>query len=76
MYNLKNLGANIRKARLHRNYSQDYLAMKLGLSQNGYSKIELGYTNVSLHQFLLICHALEMDIHDLLGENRVPKIAV
>ncbi|MDR3694839.1 helix-turn-helix transcriptional regulator [Mucilaginibacter sp.] len=32
--------SNIRKIREFRNYTQDYLAAKLQISQNAYSKIE------------------------------------
>jgi transcriptional regulator with XRE-family HTH domain len=69
MYNIKNIPNNIRNARLMRNYSQDYLAMKLKMSQNGYSKIELGYTQLSLRKFLIIAEALEVDILDLLSDD-------
>lgn len=37
----KVVASNIRKIRELRNYTQDYLAAKLGISQNAYSKIEL-----------------------------------
>lgn len=68
MYNSKILAANIRKARLHRNYSQDYIAFKLGISQNGYSKIELGYSQPSVEKLLTIADVLEVDIKQLLGD--------
>jgi transcriptional regulator with XRE-family HTH domain len=68
MYNSKTLAANIRKTRLMRNYSQDYLAFKLGMSQNGYSKIELGYSALSVDNLMIIASALEVDIKQLLGE--------
>jgi transcriptional regulator with XRE-family HTH domain len=69
MYNIKNIPNNIRNARLMRNYSQDYLAMKLKMSQNGYSKIELGYTQLSLSKFLIIAEVLEVDVMDLLSDE-------
>ena len=40
----KIVAGNIRKIREFRNYTQDYLAAKLLISQNAYSKIELGYS--------------------------------
>lgn len=77
MYNIKNIPNNIRSARLMRNYSQDYLAMKLKMSQNGYSKIELGYTQLSLHKFLIIAEVLEVDLMDLLShENKFSSLQV
>lgn len=46
----KSVAANIRKTREFRNYTQEYLAAKLGISQNAYSKIELGYTKITLER--------------------------
>ena len=61
MYDIKVVASNIRKARLSRNYSQDYLAYKLNISQNGYSKIELGYTGLSVDKLIIIAKVLEID---------------
>jgi transcriptional regulator with XRE-family HTH domain len=65
MYNIEIIGTNIRNARLFRNYSQDYLAYKLKISQNAYSKVELGYTKITLERFIKIAEILEVDINDL-----------
>jgi transcriptional regulator with XRE-family HTH domain len=65
MINVNTIAVNIRNARLRRNYSQDYLAMKLKMSQNGYSKIELGRTKLTLEKFLTISEILEIDIMEL-----------
>ena len=59
MFNITIVPVNIRNARLYRNYSQDYLAAKLKMSQNGYSKIELGYTKLPLEKFLIIAEVLK-----------------
>ena len=48
LYSDKLTGSNIKNARLFRNYSQDYIAGKLNISQNAYSKLELGYIRVKL----------------------------
>jgi transcriptional regulator with XRE-family HTH domain len=53
--------AKIRKIRESKNYSQDYLAAKLGISQNAYSKIELGYSNITLSRLANISDILEVD---------------
>ena len=58
--------ANIRKIREFRNYTQDYLAAKLGISQNAYSKIELGYSNITLTRLIEISDILEVDLTDLI----------
>jgi transcriptional regulator with XRE-family HTH domain len=67
MFNYQTMAANIRKARLYRNYSQDYLGFKLGMSQNGYSKIELGYTRLTVDKLIIIAETLETDVLKLLS---------
>jgi len=62
----KAVAANIRKIRELRNYTQDYLAAKLDISQNAYSKIELGYSNITLNRLLCIADVLEADVAELL----------
>ncbi len=57
---------NIRRTRENRNYTQDYLAAKLGISQNAYSKIELGYSNITLSRLVEISEILEVDLVDLI----------
>jgi transcriptional regulator with XRE-family HTH domain len=58
--------SNIRKLRELRNYTQDYLAAKLRISQNAYSKIELGYSSVTLSRLIQISEILEVDLADLI----------
>jgi transcriptional regulator with XRE-family HTH domain len=53
--------ANIRKIRAQKNYTQDYLAAKLSISQNAYSKIELGYSKLTLNRLFQIAAILEVD---------------
>lgn len=63
---LDKVSNNIRAIREFRNYSQDYLAQKLGMSQNGYSKIELGYTNITLQRVCHIADILEVNLNDII----------
>ncbi|RZL20095.1 MAG: XRE family transcriptional regulator [Pedobacter sp.] len=58
----KTVAGNIRKLREFRNYTQDYLAAKLNISQNAYSKIELGYSRLTLERLFQIAHVLELDV--------------
>ncbi|MGN6638721.1 MAG: helix-turn-helix domain-containing protein [Mucilaginibacter sp.] len=55
------LASNIRKAREYRNYTQEYLAYKLRISQNAYSKIELGHTKLTVDRLFQIAEVLEFD---------------
>ncbi|RFZ95450.1 XRE family transcriptional regulator [Mucilaginibacter conchicola] len=56
---------NIRLARERRNYTQDYLAMRMNVSQNAYSKIELGYSKLTLARLMEICNILEIPIAEM-----------
>jgi transcriptional regulator with XRE-family HTH domain len=62
----KAVAANIRKIRECKEYSQEYLAIKLGISQNAYSKIELTYTKITLYRLIQIAAVLEVSLSDLL----------
>lgn len=61
----KEIVTNIRKIREFRNYTQDYLAAKLKISQNAYSKIELGYSSITLNRLVEIAEILEIELVDL-----------
>ncbi|MDB5132821.1 MAG: ATP-binding region ATPase domain protein [Mucilaginibacter sp.] len=73
MYNVQVVASNIKKARLYRNYSQDYLAYKLNISQNAYSKVELGITKVTIDRLVKIAAVLEIDVTRLLATPDVSK---
>ena len=60
------IAGNIRKIREYRNYTQDYLAAKMSISQNAYSKIELGYSRITLDRLLQIAVVLEVDVTQLI----------
>jgi transcriptional regulator with XRE-family HTH domain len=66
----KIVGGNIKNARLMRNYSQDYLAICLHISQNAYSKIELGKSHVSVQRALEITRILAVPFEDLIAGTR------
>ncbi|QJD97110.1 helix-turn-helix transcriptional regulator [Mucilaginibacter robiniae] len=67
------VAANIRKIREDKNYTQEYLAAKLKISQNAYSKIELGRNNITLNRLLCIAEILEIDAVTLLQMNSVEQ---
>lgn len=52
-----------------RNYSQKYVASKLGMSQNAYSKIENNITQLTVHHVKEISKILEISITDLLNDD-------
>ena len=61
--------ANIRKVREYRNYTQDYLAAKLEISQNAYSKIELGYSSITLSRLINFAEILVVVLVDLISTD-------
>lgn len=66
----RTIAANIRKLREYRNYTQDYLAAKLSISQNAYSKIELGYSKITLERLFIISAVLEVEPADLISMHK------
>ncbi|QHS54601.1 helix-turn-helix transcriptional regulator [Mucilaginibacter sp. 14171R-50] len=66
----KAVATNIRNKREKLNYTQEYLAAKLGISQNAYSKIELGYTKITVERLFQIADILETDMAELIGSEK------
>ncbi len=62
-----NLSLKIRKIREIKGFSQDYVATKMNITQNTYSKIERGETSLTINKLLDICNALEVDIKTLMS---------
>jgi transcriptional regulator with XRE-family HTH domain len=74
-------GLVIKKYRELRNYSQKYVASKMGMSQNAYSKIENNITQLTVHHVKELSKILDVPITDLLKDDfeihrpyAVPKI--
>lgn len=64
---IRTVALNIRRIRESKDYTQDYLAVKLNISQNAYSKIELGYTKITVERLFQIAQILEVDPVDLIN---------
>lgn len=62
----KNVARNIRKIREYRDYTQDYLAAKLKISQNAYSKIELSYSKLTIERLFQVAEILNIEATQLL----------
>jgi len=65
-YKVKAVASNIRNKRESLNYTQEYLAAKLNISQNAYSKIELGYTKITVERLFQIADILETELTELI----------
>jgi transcriptional regulator with XRE-family HTH domain len=67
---IKTIAISIRKKREYKNYTQEYLAYKLNISQNAYSKIELGYTKITVERLFQIAEVLEVSAVELLESEK------
>lgn len=65
----KSVASNIRRVREFRNYTQEYVARKIGISQNAYSKLELGFHKLSLERLFQIADVLEIECTTLLQHD-------
>lgn len=63
-------GNKIRIQRLIKNYSQEYMAFMLDISQPAYSKIERDETNLSLRRVYEIAEILEIDAFVLIPPSK------
>ncbi|OAV31123.1 hypothetical protein AO366_1987 [Moraxella catarrhalis] len=61
---------NIRKFREQKQWSQEYMAEQLGLSKNGYAKIERGESRPSLDRLEQITAVFGIGMIDLFGDER------
>lgn len=66
--------SNIRKKREDKKYSQEYIASKLGMSQNAYSRIEQGLAKIYIDRLIQIAEVLETTVTDLIDTS--PKQTV
>lgn len=57
---------NIHHIRRSREYSQDFMAYKLSISQNAYSKLESGKTPLTMDRFFKIAELLHVSPVELL----------
>jgi transcriptional regulator with XRE-family HTH domain len=62
----------IRLNRLTKGYSQEYMANELEISQNAYSKLERGETELSVRRIYEIASILDVPISELFPEKQFP----
>jgi len=70
---MKSIGNNIKKIRELRNFSQDHMAQKLGISQPEYSRIENDLVKIDADRLKKIAVILKVQI-DLLYDFDIDKI--
>ena len=64
---MKDIGNNIKMFRELHNFSQEYMAQQLGLSQASYARIEGGQTVPKVDRLQQIASILEVDLSTLLN---------
>ncbi|MFB9076784.1 helix-turn-helix transcriptional regulator [Flavobacterium procerum] len=57
----------IKSIRELKNYTQEYMAEKLGVTQAGYSKIEKGKTSLSYEKLVEIGKILDVSVEDIIS---------
>jgi len=62
-------GLVIKKYREMRNFSQKYVASRMNISQNAYSKIENNITQLTVHHVKELSKILDVPITDLLNDD-------
>ncbi|MEO3407519.1 helix-turn-helix transcriptional regulator [Mucilaginibacter sp. CAU 1740] len=75
MVSEKDVALRIRTIRESKNYSHYYVAYKLNISQNTFSKIELGNVKLTVDRFLQIAKVLDVSPAELLLFRELPELA-
>ncbi|WP_289660426.1 helix-turn-helix transcriptional regulator [Flavobacterium panacagri] len=61
------INENIKTLRELKNYTQQYMALRLDMTQAGYSKIEKGASSVSFEKLEEIAAVFEMDVRNIIS---------
>ena len=61
-------GQKLKKFREFKNYSQEYIAEKLGITQNAYSRIETNQTKLTTERLRQLADILEIPVSDLISD--------
>lgn len=64
------IGERIRKCRVNKGLSQDYVANQLNISTPAYSNIETDKTEITVSRLIKIAEIFEVSINVLLGTER------
>jgi transcriptional regulator with XRE-family HTH domain len=63
----RSIAEKIREVRLAKNFKQEYMAAKLGCSQNSYSKIEIGKTELTVRKLFHIAAIIGISASELIS---------
>jgi transcriptional regulator with XRE-family HTH domain len=68
--------SNIKRIRALKGYSQEYMGLKMKISQNTFSKIELGNVELSIARLLQIAAILDVEINFLFEDPNMQQPVV
>ena len=63
--------SNVKRIREQKGYSQEYMAVMLGIKQSSYSRIESQEASLTIEQLQKIADILEIDITALLDSSKI-----
>ncbi|MEH6309088.1 helix-turn-helix domain-containing protein [Olivibacter sp. CPCC 100613] len=63
------ISSRIKKIRVSKGFSQEYISYNLGISQATYNKIENNKISLKLNTFITLCKILEVSAFELIPEN-------
>jgi transcriptional regulator with XRE-family HTH domain len=66
-----NIGTNIKNIRELKNFTQEYVAGEIGLSQSSYARIETGAAIPKIDRLQRIADVLEVDLSTLLSTTNI-----
>lgn len=67
--NMSNIGENIKRYRDLRQYSQEYMAVQLNITQSSYAKLERMETKLTIDRLQQIAEILDVDLSLLLNST-------
>jgi transcriptional regulator with XRE-family HTH domain len=68
------IGERVKKYRLTKNFSQQYVAQKIGITQKAYSKLENNEIKMGVDTLIRIAEALETPISNFFDESNKPVV--
>jgi transcriptional regulator with XRE-family HTH domain len=72
---MKKYAVRLRKIRISHEYSQEYMALKLGMAISTYSKLEQGKTELTLTRLVQLSDILQFNLSQFFDEEPEVQVA-
>lgn len=69
-----NIYGNIQRIRLEKGFSQEYMADRMNMTQNNYSKLERGLIQLTIERLYQIAEIFETDVSEIIEYNTGVKV--